>query len=110
MAEKNEQEYYKTIIGDYLKNETIDSNKEIKNCLTAKMARKMTNDAIIERLKSSILSDVKNRAKEGMHSYRFKIDKKYDYKFALNFLKETLGYEVRVYTEHTDFIVADLSW
>lgn len=110
MGEKNEQEYYKTIIGDYLKNETIDSNKEIKNCLTAKMARKMTNDAIIERLRTSVLSDVESRAKEGRNSYRFKIDRKYDYKFALNFLKETLGYEISVFTEHTDFIVADLKW
>lgn len=102
------QEFYKTIINEYLEDST--KNDIIKGLLTAKEARKMTNDSIINKIKVNILNDIKVVAKEGRDNFCTRINKKFDYNFALNFLTQTLKYKVKTYKEDSDYIYININW
>lgn len=108
------KEYYKSILSNYLENiskeEVVEKKYDIPSfILTAKQARIMTDKAIIHKLHSE-LEKVKEYAKEGKCKRPLRINKKFDYKFVVEYLTNALGYILTDFTETEDSIEFTLNW
>ena len=104
----NEIQYYKTIDDIVITEENYVKEDEIK-FLTAKMAREITNNVILSKLKEMLDNDVKKTALEGLDEYKFSINKKYDTTYIINVLKD-LGYKTSVINTTNDKIWVRLAW
>lgn len=108
------KEYYKSILSNYLENiskeEVVEKKYDIPTfILTAKQARIMTDKAIINKLQYE-LDKVKEFVKEGKCKRPLKINKKFDYKFVVEYLTNALGYILTDFTETDDSIEFTLNW
>lgn len=78
------QEFYKTV-------DSKSKNYELE----AKIARKMTNDAIINLIKDNVFNKIAETAKKGECSYSFNINRNIDYQVGIVYLRK-LGYDVNI--------------
>lgn len=98
--------YYKTIEVD-IKNKN-DTNSKI-TLLTAKQAREMTDEALMNKLKT-LLYNVEKTAKEGKNQYSFNVAKKYDYDKIFDIIVNVLDYKIIKKQEYNDFFDVTITW
>lgn len=77
--------------------------------LTAKMAREITNATIISNIHNNVLPKVKEEAKKGLTTYKFKTNMEVDYRVGVEYLK-SLGYCVTVKQLYSNCMEVKLNW
>lgn len=92
--------YYKTV-------ESIRNN--IEKLFTADMARELTNNALIEKIKNT-LREIEKVAKEGKNHYSLVINNAYDFSFITDFFVKELGYEISKIETKKDCREIILKW
>ena len=92
--------YYKTV-------ESIRNN--IEKLFTADMARELTNNALIEKIKNT-LREIEKVAKEGKNHYGLVINNAYDFSFIRDFFVKELGYEISKIETKKDCREITLKW
>ena len=97
-----DEEYYVTI-GEIQHN--------VKGVLTAKLARQMTNEAIIEKVNKELLPMIEKRAKIGAFKYIYTVSRKVNIDF--NVLKDyikSLGYSIEKTEAYNDYVDFYIKW
>lgn len=92
--------YYKTV-------ESIRNN--IEKLFTADMARELTNNVLIEKIKNT-LREIEKVAKEGKNHYSLVINNAYDFSFITDFFVKELGYEISKIETKKDCREIILKW
>ena len=92
--------YYKTV-------ESIRNN--IEKLFTADMARELTNNVLIEKIKNT-LREIEKVAKEGKNHYGLIINNAYDFSFIKDFFVKELGYEISKIETKKDYREITIKW
>ena len=103
------QQYYKSFEDIETSKEETTNEITLDNLLTAKMARELTNQTILEKVKRMLENDVKPIAKEGLSEYRFSIAKKYEVKMIIKILTD-LGYKIEKLGETSEKEYVKMKW
>lgn len=97
---EDKEVYYKTV-------ESIRNN--IEKLFTADMAREVTNNVLIEKIKNT-LREIEKVAKEGKNHYGLVINNAYDFSFVTDFFVKELGYEISKIETKKDYREITLKW
>ena len=97
-----DEEYYVTI-GEIQHN--------VKSVLTAKLARQMTNEAIIEKVNKELLPKIEKKAKSGCYQIEYDVSRSGDIDFDVltNYIK-SLGYNIIGTKTYSSLIVYYIKW
>ena len=91
---------------------TIGENQHnVKGVLTAKLARQMTNEAIIEKVNKELLPMVEKKAKLGCFKVIYTVSRKVNIDFSVlqDYIK-SLGYNIEKTETYADYVDFYIKW
>lgn len=89
----------------YYKKEEFNKSK----LLTAKMAREITNEAIIKKIQDRLLPIIKIAAEKGNTNIDCDISTNIDYQAAIDYIKY-LGYKIRHIEKYSSCVTINVGW